>query len=162
MENTLLRVAGALFCHDARRAAAHTEEIVLNQGVTDKAITVRPDPRLGQPGPLAHKLFVALIKKHSDYGRPARNEVSFTKRELMRLIGRKSWGGADSEQLTRALIEIHYAFVRTGFKQDDGRFIEHSFNIFPEVFLERAENESDPDRGLRRHLGTAHRSVAAG
>ena len=32
--------------------------------------------------------FVALIKKHSGYGRPTQADVSFTKRELMRLIGR--------------------------------------------------------------------------
>jgi hypothetical protein len=144
MENTLLRVAGALFCHDAKLAATRTNEIALNPGVAEKAIVVRPDPRLGQPGPLAHKLFVALIKKHSDYGRPVQREVSFTRRELMRLAGRKTWGGRDSEELARALREIHYAFVRTSFKQRDGRFIEHSFNIFPEVYLERAERETDP------------------
>src|SRR5947209_6497613 len=86
MENTLLRVAGALFCHDAKRAATHTAPIELNRGVTEKNIVIRPDPKLGQPGPLAHKIFVALIKKHSGYGRPIRNEVSFSKRELMRLI----------------------------------------------------------------------------
>src|ERR1700686_2481448 len=116
MENTLLRVAGALFCHDAKRAATRTQEIELNRGVTDKKVIIRPDPRLGQPGPLAHKIFVALIKKHSNYGRPIRADVSFTKRELMRLIGRSTWGGRDSEQLTRALDEIHHAFIRTKFK----------------------------------------------
>src|SRR5258708_3990422 len=81
MENTLLRVAGALFCHDAKRAPTRTEEIHLNREVKEKSITIRPDPRLGQPGPLAHKLFVALIKKHSNYGRPVQGEISFTKRE---------------------------------------------------------------------------------
>src|SRR3981189_3316531 len=105
MENTLLRVAGALFCHDAKRASSRTQEIELNKGVADKNIVVRPDSRLGQPGPLAHKIFVALIKKHSNYGRPIQAEVSFTKRELMRLIGRSGWGGRHSEQLTRALDE---------------------------------------------------------
>src|ERR1700681_4006109 len=143
MENTLLRVSGALFCHDAKAASNRTDEIVLNPGVTEKSITVRPDPRLGQPGPLAHKLFVALIKKHSDYGRPVQSDVSFTKRELMRLAGRTSWGGATSDELSRALNEIHYTFVRTSFKQRDGRFVEHSFNIFPEIYLERAERETD-------------------
>src|ERR1700680_2854532 len=100
MENTLLRVSGALFCHDAKAASRHTDEIVLNPGVAEKSIVVRPDPKLGQPGPLAHKLFVALIKKHSDYGRPVQPDVSFTKRELMRLAGRKSWGGATSDELS--------------------------------------------------------------
>ena len=144
MENTLLRVAGALFCHDAKRAPTHTKQIELNSGVTEKRVVIRPDPELGQPGPLAHKLFVALIKKHSGYGRPIQNEVSFTKRELMRLIGRAEWGGSASEQLTRALREIHYTFITTNFKAKSNRFAEHSFNIFPEIYLERTEHASDP------------------
>lgn len=143
MENTLLRVAGALFCHDAKRASTHTEKIELNRGVADKSIVIRPDPKLGQPGPLAHKIFVALVKKHSGYGRPTQADVSFSKREMMRLIGRSDWGGSASEQLTRALDEIHYTFVRTRFKSAD-RFVEHSFNIFPEIYLERREHATDP------------------
>ncbi len=143
MENTLLRVAGALFCHDAKRAATHTETIELNRGVAEKNIVIRPDSKLGQPGPLAHKIFVALIKKHSGYGRPTQADVSFTKRELTRLIGRAEWGGSASEQLERALEEIHYAFVRTRFKSADN-FVEHSFNIFPEIYLERREHATDP------------------
>ncbi len=143
MENTLLRVAGALFCHDRKRAPIRTEQIELNRGVAEKNIVIRPDPKLGQPGPLAHKIFVALIKKHSGYGRPTQADVSFTKRELMRLIGRAEWGGSASEQLARALDEIHYTFVRTRFKSGD-KFVEHSFNIFPEIYVERRECATDP------------------
>jgi hypothetical protein len=143
IENTLLRVAGALFCHDAKRAPTRTHEIAINRGVADKNIVIRPDPRLGQPGPLAHKVFVALIKKHSGYGRPTQADVSFTRRELTRLIGRATWSGSASEQLVRALDEIHHAFVRTRFKSVD-RFVEHSFNIFPEVYIERRERATDP------------------
>jgi hypothetical protein len=144
IENNLLRVAGALFCHDQKRAATRTGEIRLNPGIPEKRITVRPDPRLGQPGPLAHKVFVALIKKHSDYGRPVPAEISFTRREIGRLIGRKDWGGTDSAQLSRALHEIHYTFITTHFKNATGRFVEHSFNIFPQIWIERREFESDP------------------
>lgn len=144
MESTLLRVAGALFCHDPKRAAKRTEEIELNKGIIEKHIVIRPDPKLGQPGQLAHKIFVALIKKHSNYGKPIQNEISFTKREIMRLIGRKVWGGRDSEQLSRALHEIHYSFVTTHFKNSDDRLLEHSFNIFPEILIERREFASDP------------------
>jgi hypothetical protein len=50
MENTLLRVAGALFCHDAKRAPTRTDEIELNRGVKEKTIVVRPDPRFGAAG----------------------------------------------------------------------------------------------------------------
>src|SRR3954471_18503209 len=144
LENNLLRIAGALFCHDPKRAALRTAEIQLNAALPEKRITIRPDPTLGQPGQLAHKIFIALIKKHSDYGRPVSNEISFTRREIGRLIGRKEWGGKDSEQLSRALREIHYMFITTHFKEMGGRFVEHSFNIFPQVWIERREFESDP------------------
>ncbi len=144
MENTLLRVAGALFCHDPKRAATRTGTIELNTGVAEKHIVIRPDPEFGQPGQLAHKVFVALIKKHSDYGRPIQKQISFTKREIMRAIGRSEWGGKDSEELSRALHEIHHTFIKTHFKTPGGKFIERSFNIFPEILIERREFASDP------------------
>jgi hypothetical protein len=144
LENTLLRVAGAVFRHDARRVPNPPREIFITSPSREKTITVRPDPFIGQPGPLAHKLFFALIKKHSDHGLPARGQVSFSKREVMGLIGRKSWGGRDSEQLSRALHEIHHTFVKAQFKGKGGRWIEHSFNIFPEIMLERRAVASDP------------------
>src|ERR1700731_3670491 len=106
MENTLLRVAGALFCHDAKRAPTHTMPIELNRGVAENNIVIRPDPELGQPGPLAHKIFVALIKKHSGYGRPIQSDVSFTKRELVRLIGRSQGVESYSRKLPRPLKKI--------------------------------------------------------
>ena len=154
MESNLLRIAGVLFCHDQKAAGKRTAPIELNAGVIEKHIVVRPDPKLGQPGPLAHKIFVALVKKHSDYGRPIRNEIHFTRREIGRLIGRKEWGGRDSEQLSRALHEIHYAFVTTHFKQPGGKFIEHSFVIFPEILIERREFPTDPIEACTITLAT--------
>src|SRR5476649_1077979 len=124
MENTLLRVCGALFCHDTKRAPTRTVKIDLGRDAGDKQISIRPAPDLGQPGPLAHKIFVALIKKHSDYGRPIQTNISFTRREIGRLIGRKEWGGRDSEQLSRALHEIHYTFITAQFKNSDGRHVQ--------------------------------------
>jgi hypothetical protein len=142
MENTLLRVCGALFCHDAKRAALRTEAINLNRGVNEKAVVIEPHPRLGQPGPLAHKIFIAILKKHSDYGRPHPHDVSFTKREIMRLIGRKEWGGRDSKQLSGALDEIHRAFISASFKRG-ATFFEEKFHVFSRVLLERAADAAD-------------------
>ena len=144
MENTLLRVAGALFCHDPKGAATHKNQIALSRGPIEKHLVIRPDPELGQPGPLAHRIFVALIKKHSDYGRPVPNEVSFKKRELMRLAGRKQWGGADSEQLSRALTQIQTTLISATFKTRDGRYIEEKFHVFSKTRIERREFASDP------------------
>src|SRR5205807_2489482 len=69
--------------------------------------------------------------------------ITFTRREIGRLIGRKDWGRKDSEQLSRALHEIHYTFIKTHFKSE-GHFVEHSFNLFPEIFIGRREFLSDP------------------
>src|ERR687884_619859 len=135
MENNLLRIAGALFCHDPKRAALRTAKIQLTAASPEKRITIRPDPTLGQPGQLAHKIFVALIKKHSDYGRPVSNEISFTRREIGRLIGRKEWGGKDSEQLSRALREIHYTFITTHFKESGRSLRDDHFVCLNHVLI---------------------------
>ena len=66
MENTLLRVFGALFCHDPKRARTRTGKIELNRGDKEKHLTIRLDPEYGQPGPFAHKVAIAVIKKQSD------------------------------------------------------------------------------------------------
>jgi hypothetical protein len=143
MENTLLRVAGALFCHDQRRASKRTDTIQLNRGLPDKHIAIRPDPEYGQPGPLAHKIFVALVKKHSDYGRPIPEEISFTKREIMRMIGRAKWGGSASAQLSRAIEEIRNTSITAHFKRTD-KFYEESFHLFSRVLIERRVSPQDP------------------
>ncbi|TQF27447.1 hypothetical protein UNPF46_30775 [Bradyrhizobium sp. UNPF46] len=61
----------------------------------------------------------------------------------MRLTGRKTWGGRDSEELIRALRQIQYAHILAKFKKDD-RFVEHDFSIFNEVMIERRNSATDP------------------
>ena len=143
MENTLLRVFGALFCHDPKRAHERTGTIELNRGVKQKNISIRLDPEFGQPGPFAHKVTIGLLKKHSDFGLPARREVSFSERELMRLTGRTSWGGRDSDELTLALKQIRHTHILAHFKSTD-RFVEHDFSIFNEVLIERRTDRRGP------------------
>lgn len=144
MENTLLRVSGALFCHDPKRAARSVKRLELNRGVDTKAIIIEPHPNYGRPGPLAHKVFVAIIKKHSDYGRPVPGEVSFSKRELMRLAGRSTWGGRDSAEFSEALQQIHRTFITTQFRHRSDRWTEESFNIFPRILVARKSSATDP------------------
>src|SRR4051812_44483650 len=85
LENTLLRVFGVLFCHDPKRARSTTGTVELSKGVKERNIAVRFDPEYAQPGPVAHKVTLAVIRKQSSYGRPAQNSVSFSQRELGRL-----------------------------------------------------------------------------
>lgn len=143
LENTLLRVFGVLFCHDPKRARTRTGAVELRRGVTERNITVRFDPDYAQPGPVAHKVMLAVIRKQSRYGRPTQNTISFTQRELGRLVGRDTFGGKDSEELALALKQIRYSHVLAHFKQDN-RFVECDFNIFNEVLLERRFSRHDP------------------
>jgi hypothetical protein len=140
MENTLLRVAGALFSHDPKRARTRVAPIEVTGSSADKRIVIRVDPDYGQPGPLAHKIFVALMHKHAGYGRPVQREISFRQRELARLVGRE-WSGATSRQFVRALQEIHHTFVKASF-QSECSWQEHSFNIFPEIIISRRSEDS--------------------
>jgi hypothetical protein len=143
LENTLLRVFGVLFCHDAKRARSNTGTIEINKGVKERGIAVRFDPEYAQPGPLAHRITLAVIRKQSRYGRPARNTISFSQRELGRLIGRSSFGGRDSDELALALKQIQYSHVLAHFKQGE-RYLERDFSVFNEVVLERRSSPHDP------------------
>ena len=138
-----MRAAGALLCHDAERDRALSDPIEIQKNRKEDYIRIEPHTDYGRPGPLAHKIFVAFIKKHSDYGRPVQSDVSFTKRELMRLVGRKEWGGKDSEELSRALYEIRRTAITAFFNTDD-RYIERDFNIFNELYFERRNSYTDP------------------
>src|SRR3954471_6581283 len=122
MENTLLRIFGALFCHDAKRARTRTAPIEISRGTEERKLKILLHTEYGQPGPFAHKIAIAVIKKQSDYGRPIRREISFSERELIRLAGRKSWGGRDSEDLALALKQIRYTHVLAHFKINNRYF----------------------------------------
>src|ERR1700674_2464578 len=77
MENNLLRVMGFLFCHDKRAASGHTTTLTTIEELVRRPITIEPHPTYGQPGPGHFKVFVAILKKLSDYGRPFRTRSIF-------------------------------------------------------------------------------------
>src|SRR5664279_1828838 len=92
LESTLLRVFGVLFCHDPKRARTRTGKLEINRGAAEKGIAVRFDAEYAQPGPFAHKVAMAVVRKQSGFGRPVQKAISFSQRELIRMIGRKSMG----------------------------------------------------------------------
>lgn len=143
LESTLLRVFGVLFCHDPKRARSRTGKVEINRGVAEKGIAIRFDSEYAQPGPFAHKVAMAVIRKQSSFGRPAQNAISFSQRELVRMTGRKTWGGRHSEELALALKQIRYSHVIAHFKKEDS-FVERDFSIFNEVLIERRASHNDP------------------
>ena len=143
LENTLLRIFGVLFCHDPKRARQRTGTIAINRELKDKNIAVRLDPEYAQPGPFAHKVAMAILRKQSSFGRPAQQQISFSQRELGRLCGRKRFGGRDSEELALALKQIRYTHILAQFRMGE-RTVEHDFSIFNELLLERRASQRDP------------------
>jgi hypothetical protein len=120
-EANLLRLEGRLFCFDpkeaGRRAGAPRmfEESVRLEKVVKQPLIIRPDPEFGYPSPLAYKVLQAISKKLTEEGFPVPDSVSFSQRELARLIGRTSFGGNASSQLYRAVMQLHTTRVQCSF-----------------------------------------------
>lgn len=69
-------------------------------------LSITPHQDYGAPSFFAYKVFQAILKKLSDYGKPAPESVSFGHREIMRLIGRAYYGGKDSKELMKVLHQL--------------------------------------------------------
>jgi hypothetical protein len=120
-EANLLRLEGRLFCFDPKEAGRRTgtaqafEEKVRLKEVVKQPLIIRPDPEFGYPSPLAYKVLQAISKKLTEEGFPVPDSVSFSQRELARLIGRTSFGGNASSQLYRAVMQLHTTRVQCSF-----------------------------------------------
>jgi hypothetical protein len=80
-----LRLTDGDLAGQAKPGGGRSGTIAINRGMKEKNIAVRIDPECAQPGPFAHKVAMAVIRKQSSYGRPAQKQISFSQRELMRL-----------------------------------------------------------------------------
>ena len=114
MENNLLRVMGYLFCHDPRAAATHVEPITDLDKIAKRQVTIEPHPSYGQPGPADFKIFLAILKKLSDYGRPVPSKVYFSQQELARLTDR-AWGGKTGKEFIHSLYTLAHTRVTMPF-----------------------------------------------
>ena len=120
-EANLLRLEGRLFCFDPKEAGRRGgtpqtfQEKVRLEEVVKQPLIIDPNPKFGYPSPLAYKVLQAISKKLTEEGFPVPNNVSFSQRELARLIGRASFGGNASSQLYRAVMQLHSTRVQCSF-----------------------------------------------
>ena len=112
-EINLMRVEGYYFCLDPKGAVERTGkgefvETIRSFGeIIEKPVIIVPDPRYGWPGVLAYKLTQALIRKASRYGYPIPGSVTLSNREISRLIGRTSFGGAYAPDFFNAVMQLN-------------------------------------------------------
>src|SRR4051794_4693989 len=108
-EITILRIEGTLFCFDPREARRRDGTITRTLKHADgqeRPVSIDIHPRWGQPSVLAYKIVQAIFLKMTEAGEPYPNSVAFTQRELGRLLGRTTWGGANSKEVYRAMMQL--------------------------------------------------------
>jgi hypothetical protein len=109
-EINLLRLEGLLFCFDPKQAKRRVGPLELGT-ILGHPVTVEPHPNYGQPSTLAYKVLQAIFLKLTEEGFPAPDTISFSQRELARLIGRKSFGGTNSRELYQALMQLRSTLI---------------------------------------------------
>jgi hypothetical protein len=120
-ELNLLRLEGYYFCLDPKAASRYTqqrefiERIKSVSEILERPIRIEPNPNYGYPSIIAYKVLQACMKKLSDYGYPIAENVCFSQRELARMIGRKSFGGADSDAILQAAMQLNSTKVWCSF-----------------------------------------------
>src|SRR5689334_22828817 len=101
-EINILRLEGALFCFDPRQAKRRRGPLTLSEA-RERPVTIHTHPDFGQPSVLAYKVMQAIFLKMTEEGYPYPEVVSFSQRELARLVGRSGIGGNTSKQLFEAM-----------------------------------------------------------
>jgi hypothetical protein len=117
-EINLLKLEGSLFCFDPREAKRRRGTLTLTDA-RKQPITVEIHPNYGQPSVLAYKVLQAIFLKLAEQGCVPTEDgrclyhstVSFTQRELAKLVGRSSWGRTTSRQLHEAVLQLRSTLI---------------------------------------------------
>lgn len=161
-EINLLRIEGYCFSFDPKSAAKRTgkqeflELVKMPEGAISRPITVEPHPSYGYPSTLAYKILQAVLKKLSDEGYEGADSASFTQRELARLIGRQSFGGANSKEFFRAVMQLNATRVWCSFfDKETGEWKVLTFTLFTEALFSGRKHQ------LRECVLTLHPRIIA-
>jgi len=138
-EINILRLEGRLFCFDPRQAKRQTQPLALPDGKRP-AVEVAPHPHFGRPSVLAYKVLQAIFLKMTEEGYPYPETVSFSQRELARLVGRCVFGGNQSRQLYEAIMQLHTTRITCSFYDKETKeWSLGTFYVLPRVLLSGRE-----------------------
>lgn len=135
-ELNLLKLEGCLFCFDPKEAARRSgtrvvEQVERFQEVIKRPVRVEIHPNYGQPSVLAYKALQAVLKKATDEGWPIPDTISFGRRELGTLVGRATFGGRDSNELYRAIMQLRTTAIHASWYQKESRtWSNANLNVF--------------------------------
>jgi hypothetical protein len=148
-EINLLRIEGFYFCFDPKEAARRAGKQVFTEylknpeaNIQERPVVIVPNAVYGYPSVLAYKVLHAILKKLSDQGYPVPNAITFSQRELLRLVGRSSWGGMSQKQLYNAIKQLSNTEVTCWmFDKDTDQWMELSFRILTHTRFAGRRNE---------------------
>jgi hypothetical protein len=104
-EINILRLEGSLFCFDPREAKRRKGVLTFRE-LKEHPVKIEPQ-NYGQPSVLAYRVLQAIFQKMTEEGYPYPSAVSFSQREIARLIGRSAFGGNQSAQIYKAIMQLH-------------------------------------------------------
>jgi flagellar motility protein MotE (MotC chaperone) len=103
-EINTVRLEGRYFAFDPKRANTKPARQEFKEGERTLEIIVHPD--YGHPSILAYRILQHVFLKVTKEGKPFPDVVSFSYRELGRLIGRDVFGGRDVRQIENAIKQL--------------------------------------------------------
>ena len=103
-ELNVVRIEGRYFSFDKHVAKTNTG--IYEYCDDGRGIVIETNPRYGQPSIVAYKVLQAVFRKITLAGKPYHDTVTFSYRELARMIGRDIIGGRDSKDLHTAIRQL--------------------------------------------------------
>ena len=139
-EFNIFKLEGFIFCLNPRLAKQTLKAQTLGE-LQNHPVTIEPNPTYGRPGIGAFKTLQAIFLKLTEEGYPYPNTVSFSKRELERLRGSKSWGGYQSERTYRDVMQLRTCLIHCARKdKTTGEWLVGNFNILDAALFSGNEN----------------------
>lgn len=142
-EITILRIEGTLFCFDPREARRRTGKLtrtLMHADGVERPVSIKIDAEYGQPSVLAYKIVQAVFLKMTEEGYPYSSTVTFSQRELARLVGRDTWGGSTSQQLYHAMIQLQSTRITCSVQNKEAKeHLEVNFYFLPETWFSKKD-----------------------
>lgn len=153
-ELNVLRVEGRYFCFDKHAIKGRTGVLTYREGSRSVIIDVS---RHGHPSALAYRVLQGIFRKVTLEGRPFPDTISFTYRELAKLIGRDIIGGQDAKEIFAAIRQLEDTKIEIILHRGDE---EQSYNSLRFSMLAGtgfiAEGDELSPRKIRQAVLTLH------
>lgn len=153
-ELNVVRVEGRYFCFDKHALKTRTGVLKYRDG--NRATIIEPS-RHGHPSGLAYKVLQAAFRKVTLEGRPFPDTVSFSYRELAKLIGRDVIGGQDAKDIFRAIRQLEDTKIELVLYRNDKEESYQSirFSMFAGTGFIAEGDELSPQK-IRQAVLTLH------